>query len=51
MVVCNTVQYMYVTASHNYVNDDDQIPLYIFKSLYEIYIIGYSRAHLYGANF
>lgn len=41
---------MYVTAGHNYV-DDDQIPLYIFKSPYQIYIISYFHAHLCGANF
>lgn len=51
MVVYNAIQYMYVTASHNYVSDDDQIPLYILKSLYEIHIIGYFYAHLCGANF
>lgn len=27
---------MYVTASHNYANEDDQIPLYTLKSLYDI---------------
>lgn len=48
MVVCNTIQYIYVTASCNYASEDDQIPLYILKSLYDIYIIGYFHAHLYG---
>lgn len=42
---------MCVTASHNHASDDDQILLYIFKSLYDIYIIGYFCAHLCGGNF
>lgn len=42
---------MYVTASHNYANEDDQIPLYTLKSLYDISIIGYSHDHFCGADF
>lgn len=42
---------MYVTASHNYANEGDQVPLYIWKMVYDIDILGYFHAHLCGTNF